>query len=66
MFARTCKRAGIEGLRLHDLRHEALSRLVERGDFNVLELAAISRHKTLQVLKLYTHLQAEKLAAKLG
>lgn len=66
MFSRTCKRAGIEGLRFHDLRHEAMSRLAERGDFNVLELAAISGHKTLAMLKRYTHLQAEKLAAKLG
>jgi len=32
----------------------------------VLEMAAVSGHKTLQMLKRYTHLQAEKLAAKLG
>lgn len=46
--------------------NEALSRLAERGDFTVLEMAAVSGHKTLQMLKRYTHLQAEKLAAKLG
>jgi len=44
------KRAGIEDLRFHDLRHEAISRLAERGDFNVLELSAISGHKTLSML----------------
>jgi len=60
------KRAGAKDLTFHDLRHEALSRLAERGDFNVLELAAVSGHKTLQVLKRYTHLQAAKLAAKMG
>jgi len=49
-----------------DLRHEAISRLAERGDFSTLELAAISGHKTLQMLKRYTHLQAESLARKLG
>ena len=65
-FAAACKRAGIEDYRWHDLRHEALSRLAERGDFSVLELAAISGHKTMQMLKRYTHLQAERLAAKLG
>jgi integrase len=60
------KRAGIENLRFHDLRHEALSRLAERGDLSVLELAAVSGHKTLQMLKRYTHLRAEDLARKLG
>ena len=65
-FERACQRAEIRALTFHDLRHEALSRLAERGDFSVLELAAVSGHKSLQVLKRYTHLQAEKLAAKLA
>lgn len=65
-FSRACGRAGIAGLTFHDLRHEALSRLAERGDFTVLELAAVSGHKTLQMLKRYTHLQATKLAEKMG
>ncbi len=60
------KRAGIEDLHFHDLRHEALSRLAEKGCFSVLELATISGHKTLQMLKRYTHLRAEDLARKLG
>jgi integrase len=65
-LSRACARAGIEDYRWHDLRHEAISRLAERGDFTVLELAAVSGHKTLQMLKRYTHLQAEKIAQKLG
>lgn len=65
-FTAACKRAGIEDYTWHDLRHECLSRLAERGDLSVLEMAAISGHKTLQMLKRYTHLQAEKLAQKLG
>lgn len=65
-FKRAAARAGINDFTFHDLRHEALSRLAERGDFSVLELAAVSGHKTLQMLKRYTHLQAEKLALKLG
>ena len=65
-FQAACKRAGIKGMTFHDLRHEALSRLAERGDLSTLELAAISGHKTLQMLKRYTHLQAEKLAQKLN
>lgn len=65
-FKAACDRAGIKDFTFHDLRHEALSRLAERGDFTVLELAAVSGHKTLQMLKRYTHLRAEKLAQKLG
>ncbi len=65
-FKAACVRAGIEDFTFHDLRHEALSRLAERGDFSVLEMAAVSGHKTLQMLKRYTHLQAENLARKLG
>jgi integrase len=65
-FVRACGRAGISDFTWHDLRHEALSRLAERGDFSVLEMAAVSGHKTLQMLKRYTHLQAENLARKLG
>ena len=55
----------LEDARFHDLRHEATSRLFERG-FNVMEVAAITGHKTLQMLKRYTHLRAEDLARKLG
>ena len=66
VFEAACKRAKIENFTWHDLRHESLSRLAERGDMTVLELAAVSGHKTLQMLKRYTHLQAEKLAEKLA
>lgn len=64
-FLRACRSAGIEDLRFHDLRHEAVSRLFEKG-LNPMEVAAISGHKTLQMLKRYTHLRAEDLAKKLG
>lgn len=64
-FETACKRAGIEGLRFHDLRHEATSRLFERG-FNPMEVSSITGHKTLQMLKRYTHLRAEDLAKRLG
>lgn len=65
-FSNARKRAGISDFHFHDLRHEALSRYAERGDLSIMELAAISGHKTLQMLKRYTHIQAEKLANKLG
>lgn len=64
-FMRACKRAEIEDFHFHDLRHEATSRLFEKG-LNPLEVASITGHKTLQMLKRYTHLRAEDLAKKLG
>lgn len=66
-FERACEphRANVPGLRFHDLRHEATSRLFEKG-LNVMEVAAITGHKTLDMLKRYTHLRAEDLAKRLG
>jgi integrase len=64
-FLRGCRRAGVHDLRFHDLRHEAISRFFELG-LNPMEVAAISGHKTLHMLKRYTHLKATNLARKLG
>ncbi|WP_167313479.1 tyrosine-type recombinase/integrase [Ralstonia insidiosa] len=63
-FIRTCGRAGIKNLRFHDLRHEATSRLFEKG-LNVAEVASITGHKDTRMLMRYTHLDASKLADKL-
>jgi integrase len=64
-WSRALAHAGIEGLHFHDLRHEATSRLFEKG-FNPMEVSTITGHKTLQMLKRYTHLRAEDLAKRLG
>lgn len=64
-FDRICQQAGIIGLNFHDLRHEATSRLFEKG-LNIMEAASITGHKDLKMLKRYTHLRAEDLAVKLG
>jgi len=66
-FERACEphRANVPDLHFHDLRHEATSRLFEKG-LNVMEVAAITGHKTLDMLKRYTHLRAEDLAKRLG
>lgn len=64
-FSRICKRAELSDLRFHDMRHEATSRLFERG-LNPMQVAAITGHKTLQMLKRYTHLRAQDLAKLLG
>lgn len=55
---------GCSDFRFHDLRHEAVSRFVEAG-LSDQEVAAISGHKSMQMLKRYTHLRAEDLVAKL-
>lgn len=64
-FALACEAAKIKDLRLHDMRHEATSRLFERG-LSVMEISTITGHKTLSMLKRYTHLCPNDLAEKLG
>ena len=64
-WGRACRRAGIEGLHFHDLRHEATSRLAERLP-NLIELAAVTGHKDPRMLKRYYHPRAADLAKKLG
>lgn len=64
-FERAVKRAEIEDLHFHDLRHEATSRLAEKLP-NLIELAAVTGHKDLRMLKRYYHPRAEDLAKKLG
>lgn len=56
---------GIEDLHFHDIRHEATSRLFELGTLDMMEIAAITGHKSLSMLRRYTHLKATKLAKKL-
>jgi integrase len=64
-FARVCRKAGIKDLHLHDLRHEAVSRLFELG-LNQMEVAAISGHQAVSMLQRYTHISVEHLAKRLA
>ncbi len=64
-FRAACVAANVEGLRFHDLRHEALSRLSERG-LGALELATIAGHRTLNMVRRYVQLRAEDLAKRIG
>ena len=63
-FSRACVRHGIEGLRFHDLRHEATSRFFEKG-LNIMEVSLITGHRSLAMLNRYTHLKPESLLDKL-
>lgn len=57
--------AGIEELRFHDLRHEAVSRLFERTNLDAMQISRISGHRTMQMLSRYAHLRAGDLAREL-
>lgn len=64
-FKRACGRAGIENMRFHDLRHTAATRLSLKLP-NAIELAAVTGHQSLQMLKRYYHPTIEMLSAKLA
>ena len=64
-FYRACKRTTITNASFHTLRHEAISRLFEKG-LHHMEVAAISGHQSLAVLRRYTHLNIEYLRDKLA
>jgi integrase len=56
--------AGITDFRLHDLRHEAISRFVEAG-FSDLEVMNIAGHLSHAMLVRYAHLRPASIVAKL-
>lgn len=60
-FARLTTKLGIKDLRFHDLRHEAISRMFERG-MKVEQVRVVSGHRTLDQLSRYVNLRAEDLA----
>lgn len=72
LHAQDCDSQGIQptvgmldDLRFHDLRHQATSDLFALG-LNPFEVASMTGHKSMQMLKRYTHVDAAKLALKLG
>jgi integrase len=65
MFDRAVTRAGLLNFRFHDLRHTAITELAKKLP-NLLELSAVSGHKSLKMLQRYYHPNAEELAKKLG
>lgn len=65
IWKRVLAKLQIKDLRWHDLRHEAASRLFDKG-LHPMEVVSITRHKSMQMLKRYTHLKPESLLEKIG
>jgi integrase len=63
-WERVKRRAGIDDLHFHDLRHEAISRFFEMG-LNSPEVALISGHRDMRMLARYTHPQRRLITRKL-
>ena len=63
-FGRIRQRCELTSVRFHDLRHEAISRLFERG-LTKPEVASISGHRSLSQLMRYSHADTLALVDKL-
>jgi integrase len=64
-FMKARNKAQITNFHFHDLRHMAITRMAEKLP-NLIELSAVSGHKSLAMLKRYYHPNPEQLAEKLG
>lgn len=64
-FKRAGKRSGLVDLHFHDLRHNAINGIANKLP-NVIELSAVTGHKSLRMLQRYYHPDAGELARKLG
>ena len=64
-FSRAVARAGLLDFHFHDTRHEATTRLGRKLP-NIIELARVTGHRDVNMLKRYYNITAEELALKLG
>jgi len=58
-FEGACRRAGLEGLRLHDLRHTFATRLVRRG-VDIITVQSLLGHSSVTTTERYTHTGEEQ------
>lgn len=65
-WRRVVKRAKVEDLHFHDLRHEAVSRIFETTDLSDTEIMTITGHTSQEMLKAYAKLRPNSLAARLN
>lgn len=59
------REAELENFRFHDLRHTTASYLAMNGA-TLIEIAAVLGHKTLQMVKRYSHVTDQHTSAILG
>ncbi|MDD4978502.1 MAG: site-specific integrase [Gallionella sp.] len=64
-FYRLCYDLKIKNLKIHDLRHEAISRFFEKNRLSDMEIMKISGHTSFETLAGYTHLRPSKLVDKM-
>ena len=64
-FDRAAGTAGLPDVRFHDRRHTAITQMAEKLP-NVIELAAVTGHRSLKMLQRYYHPRPQDLALKLG
>lgn len=64
-FGRIFRTAGCDDLHFHDLRHQAICQMFLRTDLSPLEIAIISGHHDLRMLKRYANLRGSELAGRL-
>ncbi len=64
-FKRACERAGISNLRFHDLRHTAVTRVVDKTNMPIFQVQIYSGHKSLSMLNRYYNGRVDLVAEKL-
>lgn len=64
-FQRAVKRAKLDDFRFHDLRHEATSRLHEKG-LNPIEVMSVTGHKSMSSMLRYSHVRGLAVTEKLN
>lgn len=63
-WVRACKRAGVDDLRLHDLRHTRITEVA--SVLSMLEASAVSGHRDIRMLKRYYNPDPREIGRKLA
>jgi len=64
-FQRAVERSKLDDFRFHDLRHEATSRLHEKG-LNPIEVMSVTGHKSMSSMLRYSHVRGLTVTEKLN